>query len=351
MGGHVDDFHQIGDQSSDEWLDIRGKIDKLFQWGMSRDGSYRHAGTDVTTFYDKAGLMTISVDQQYYIEALQDIDIEPSRLMQPDMDLTNRDIGACRAAIGALQWLAHQTQPQICARCNILMSELMSGKKMSTAKEIMGDSAHSNRPDGESTGGLLTLAAGPDVIKGGVVPMSIIGWKSWKLKRRAISSNDAEVQALVEAEDANFRVRLLWAELHGTGTQATGRIALDDNAEDTVKQTPGIVCTDSRGGYDAVQLHESPLLGLSNMRAALQAFQVKQSLQRSGTTLRWLASDYNAADSLTKKAPSCRDGLWKLLKTGMWCVAYDPTFQAAKKAAKQGNTALRRVQRHIEGVN
>ena len=303
--------------------------------------------------------------------------------MQPDMDLTNRDIGACRAAIGALQWLAHQTQPQICARCNILMSELMSGKKMSTAKEIqgiiceirrssarlhfqhfehakdwrdvtfvtMGDSAHSNRPDGESTGGLLTLAAGPDVIKGGVVPMSIIGWKSWKLKRRAISSNDAEVQALVEAEDANFRVRLLWAELHGTGTQATGRIALDDNAEDTVKQTPGIVCTDSRGGYDAVQLHESPLLGLSNMRAALQAFQVKQSLQRSGTTLRWLASDYNAADSLTKKAPSCRDGLWKLLKTGMWCVAYDPTFQAAKKAAKQGDTALRRVQRHIEGVN
>ena len=78
MGGHVDDFHQIGDQSSDEWLDIRGKIGKLFQWGMSRDGSYRHAGTDVTTFYDKAGLMTISVDQQYYIETLQDIDIEPS---------------------------------------------------------------------------------------------------------------------------------------------------------------------------------------------------------------------------------------------------------------------------------
>ena len=207
MGGHVDDFHQIGDQSNDEWLDIRGKIDKLFQCGMSRDGSHRRASTDVTTFYDKAGLTTISVDQQYYIETVQDIDIEPSRLMQLDLDLTTRDIGACRAAIGALQWLA---QPQICARWNILISELMSGKKMSAAKEIhaiiceirrssarlrfqhfehakdwrdvtfvtMGDSAHSSRPDGESTGGLLTLAAGPGVIKGGVVPMSIIGWKS-----------------------------------------------------------------------------------------------------------------------------------------------------------------------------
>ena len=30
----------------------------------------------------------------------------------------------------------------------------------------------------------------------------------------------------------------------------------------------GIICTDSRGGYDAVEVNESPLLGLSNLRSA-----------------------------------------------------------------------------------
>ena len=45
--------------------------------------------------------------------------------------------------------------------------------------------------------------------------------------------------------------------------------------ESQVLEVKGILCTDSRGGYDAIEVNESPLLGLSNMRAALQAFQLK----------------------------------------------------------------------------
>ena len=81
----------------------------------------------------------------------------------------------------------------------------------------MGGQSHANRPQGDSTGGLLTLAAGPDVLTGKVVPMNLLAWRSWKLKRKAIGSNDAEVQSILEAEDQNFRVRMLWSELHGVG--------------------------------------------------------------------------------------------------------------------------------------
>ena len=59
----------------------------------------------------------------------------------------------------------------------------------------MGDQSHSNRPEGDSTGGLLTLAAGPDATSGKVTPMSLISWRTWKLKRKPIGSNDAEVQS------------------------------------------------------------------------------------------------------------------------------------------------------------
>ena len=48
----------------------------------------------------------------------------------------------------------------------------------------MGDQSHSNRPQGDSTGGLLTLAAGPDAISGKVTPI-----------------NDFDFMAYVEAEE------------------------------------------------------------------------------------------------------------------------------------------------------
>ena len=40
-------------------------------------------------------------------------------------------------------------------------------------------------------------------------------------------------------------------------------------AEEQAQLVRGVVCTDSCGGYDAVELNESPLLGLSNMRAGI----------------------------------------------------------------------------------
>ena len=74
----------------------------------------------------------------------------------------------------------------------------------------MGDQSHSNRPQGDSTRGTVTLAAGPDTVSGKVVPMTLISWRTWKLKRKAIGSNDAEVQSILKAEDQNIRVKMLW---------------------------------------------------------------------------------------------------------------------------------------------
>ena len=73
-----------------------------------------------------------------------------------------------------------------------------------------------------------------------------------------------------------------------------------------MRHVRGVLCTDSKGGHDAVQLNESPLLGLSNVRAALQALQLRESMIRTGCSLRWLASDYDLGDSMTKKRAECR---------------------------------------------
>ena len=91
-------------------------------------------------------------------------------------------MNACRTALGALQWLAIQSQPLLCSRCNLLLTEVVTGGTLETAREIqhmvgevrqcptqlrffplegvskwtdvvfisMGDQAHSNRPQGDS---------------------------------------------------------------------------------------------------------------------------------------------------------------------------------------------------------
>ncbi|CAK9003505.1 unnamed protein product [Durusdinium trenchii] len=275
-----------------------------------------------------------------------------------------------------LQWLAIQTQPQLCARCNLLLSDLVTNGQLEHAREIqnmiteirlesyklrffkpkdaehwsdltfttMADQSHNNRPGGNSTGGMISLISGPSCRSGHVTEFMLVNWRCWKLKRKAIASNDAEIQAVLESEDSNFRMRLLWTEIHGAGHQRPKeRHDLVEETEKQARLVKGILCTDSRGGYDAVEMNESPLLGLSNMRAALQAFQLRDNLRRVGAELRWLASDFDLADSLTKRKASCREGLVKFLQTNRWSIAFDPQFVAAKRNKKTGHTAVSKV--------
>ena len=48
MGGHVDDFHRIGD-GSPEWLEVKAQVDASYKWGTVKSKSYRFAGTDIET--------------------------------------------------------------------------------------------------------------------------------------------------------------------------------------------------------------------------------------------------------------------------------------------------------------
>ncbi|CAE7223878.1 GIP [Symbiodinium sp. CCMP2592] len=337
MGGHVDDFHRIGDNNSAEWQAIKEKVNKAYKWAMTKFKNYRHAGTDVSTSLDAHGNTKITVDHDYCIESLMDVDVKPDRLAS-DGTMNPSEIAVCRTALGALQWLAVQTQPQLCSRCNLLLTEVVTKAQLQTAREMqqmiaevrnesyrleffklrtvrhwsgmvfvsMGDQAHANRDNGHG-------------------------------------SNDAKVQAILEAEDQNFRIKLLWTKLHGRGVPRQLRDDLIDlvtTAEGQASTVKGVLCTDSSGGYDAVERNESPLLGLRNMRAALQALQLRDNLRRVGCEPRWLASDYDLADAMTKKKAESRVGLLTFLKTWLWSVAFDPTFTSAKRVSKKAAQQL-----------
>ena len=378
MAGHVDDFNRSGDETNPKWQKIKAAIDREYQWGSSKVGAYRYVGSDIHHRTGSQGNYSM-VDQDSYVENLADVEIDPVRFKNAATVLTKSEIGKCRSALGALQWLAVQTQPQICARCNLLLSELAREPKMTVAQEIqqviretrkhphrlrfdripsvnhwqqmvvvtMGDQAHNNRPDGSSTGGLINFLGGPELLDGSPGRLVMVSWRTWKLRRVAISSNDAEIQAMVEAEDVNFRTRLLWAELNGAGAEKG--LDLLAFAEQEVSAVPGVVATDSKGGFDAVTLQEGPYLGLSNVRSAIQAFQLKQSFADTKAWLIWLASDWLLADALTKKIQECRKSLLQFMRTGVWMLQYNPGFEtSARKNKRAGKDALTQMKKATE---
>ena len=360
MAGHVDDFHRAGDMSDPRWLEIRGKIDKMYEWGLIKKNEYRHAGTDLHMEKDPIYGRCLVVDQSYYIEMLQDVQIDPQRFAMTNDIMTSKEISACRGALGALQWV--NPKMQIAQEIQELVREL---QKSSTVLKFfrmpkvnhwtdlvivgLGDQAHQNRPKGGSTGGLLVFLSNKDLALGLPAPMTLVAWKSWKLKRVAIGTNDAEVQSLVEAEDVLFRTRLLWAEINAAGNYSV-RKGLLEASEREVCQVPGLLVTDSKGGYDSIIVNESPLLGRSNTRAALQALQLKEALPRCGTRLLWLASDWNLADSLTKKKADCRSSMEYFLKRRVWMLKFDPNFvQSARKERKLLGSPQQQLEARSQG--
>ena len=74
------------------------------------------------------------------------------------------------------------------------------------------DAAWAVRPDGSSQGGYPLSCADKDLLDGKEASVSIMDWKSWKLKRKVRSSLAAESQALADAVDNLNYLRLFLAE-------------------------------------------------------------------------------------------------------------------------------------------
>ena len=77
--------------------------------------------------------------------------------------------------------------------------------------------------------------------------------------------------------------------------------------EDVVKQIKGALVTDARSLYDTVQKGERNTsgLGLKEKYSALELLSVIQQLQLCGTIVRWVHSEAQLADAMTKRLKFC----------------------------------------------
>ena len=195
------------------------------------------------------------------------------------------------------------------------------------------DAGWASRPDGSSQGGYMVFACHKDLLDGKEATISLIEWKSWKLKRVCRSSLSSECQAMAEALDNLNFVRLFWEMLLG---RLPSGLKID---QDSILNEAPKCClvTDCKGLFDAVNRSQSSGLGLSEKRTAIEALSIRQITAASNVAVKWVNSDRQLADILTKQGV-IPENLDRALRSGQWRIIFDENFTSAKNLRKQARS-------------
>ena len=347
IAAHVDDFVISGDEQDVEWTEIVNRFHQSYRWSPWEVVSYNHCGVMI-----KEGHREIIMDQSKYCAQIDEIKFENRGDEEP---ATKDEVAQLRAALGALQWRAYSTAPQLMVQLSMLQSsvnnatvrvlkqanklvrEAYHGRFMHikvtdldgiTPEQVTfvawSDAAVGNRPDYGSTGGYLICATTPGMSQGEQAAVTPISWRSGRLKRVARSSLAAETQAASEAEEELMLVRMQWKEMLGYDVNLR-------NPGTEIRSIPGILVTDAKSLYDVLHKEDlnSAAGGLQEKYSALELLSLCERVRDGQTSVRWVNSDAQIADSLTK--PTKPGALHQLLQTGRWRLVYDPEFTSAKR--------------------
>ena len=345
---HVDDFLVAGDEQSSAWTDAVTSFYQSFRWSPWECNAYTHCGIQLKEEHD----FSTTLDHSKFIESIEQIQFRA----RPDHEaVTPDELTQLRGILGALQWRTHQTTPLQAARLGQLQSEISHAtvgtlkaanklareafhqRHVSTRINQLGlndpkevcfigwsDAALANRRDLGSTGGYIIAVTSPSMLDGKRSPLTFVSWRSARLQRKARSSLAAEAQALAECDQELMFCRLAWAELCGFCVNLKV-------SHEAVSQVPGCVVIDAKALYDVLMKKDlnSSGLGLRDKFSALEILCLLESIDLNKTTVRWVHSEAQLADALTKPLPA--GALFKAIVEGHWTLSYDPDFTSAKR--------------------
>ena len=105
-----------------------------------------------------------------------------------------------------------------------------------------------------------------------------------------------------------------------------------------------VMVTDCKSLFDAVERHQGQGLGLSEKRTAVEVLSIRQICQATGVRVKWVNSDRQLADILTKGQVPI-DNLRQVLEQGKWRIVFDPDYVSAKKLRKSSAIIISRARR------
>ena len=354
-GVYVDDFLIAGRKDDPRWHKAKKDLIALYKWGKWEIDTFNLCGVRYRQHKD----FSITMDQEEYTKQLHKQEHVPPNFNKtsPKTKLDKEGHKCLRGINGSLQWLVTNTRVDLSARVSFSASASASPTyaDLSYANKLLRqaqrdcalpliihaipldkltfgaftDAAWAVRPDGSSQGGFLVYAAHSDLLDGAEAQMSIIDWKSWKLKRKVRSSLAAESQAMADTVDTLNFVRLFMAECIFPQSLDLRRVD-----EIYTHLPPAHIITDCKSLFDALERSESAGLGLADKRTAIEVTATRDQMRQTNISTKWVNSDRQLADILTKPTVPAHM-IHHLQKTGRWKIVFDETYTSAKKLRKQ----------------
>ena len=189
------------------------------------------------------------------------------------------------------------------------------------------DASDGSRPNGGSTQGIF-IGIGPEALfrgdMGAVTPLS---WHSTKIDRVCRSPGAAEVQAAINGEDQLYYARYQWSEILYGGIDVR-------NPDQAVRKVPGGLITDSRNVFDKLQTEVLVIKG-AEKKSNIELLGLKEAQARTQVQVRWVHSEAQLANALTKGGPNRELELFYRMRH-CWRIVEDPEMQSARKRKSQG---------------
>ena len=327
---HVDDFLFAGESDHPLYQRAVSHLYDAYQWSPWEIEAFSHCGVKLVQHPDGS----VNLNHADYCAEIEPINITG----RSDKDrVTSSELQELRAVLGALQWRVYQTGPQHGARLSMLQSQLADptvatlceanklvrevyqgrhlGLKyqrleVENLEEVVfvawTDAAVGNRRDYSSSGGYFIAACEPKILEGKPSKINPVSWKSGRLPRVARSSLSAEIQAFSIAEEELMYIRMQWLELCGKDIPDHDPFSLLHHARATL-------VTDAKSLYDVVKKgpQNTSGYGLKEKYSILDMMSLFQRLSKGKTETRWVHSDAQIADSLTK--PVANSSLLRVL--------------------------------------
>ena len=173
--------------------------------------------------------------------------------------------------------------------------------------------------------GWLQAITTPLLNRGGRAPISLVSWRSKKMKRKAGNTLLCESVAMSTAIGALEKQEAVWRSLckskfdpkeriwdmdEELGLKGEGTVIADENAN--YRDPAAIAVADAKSLFDA--LHSEQAHGEDD-RAALEIAIIKDSLSRLKGRIRWVPHNVNPADALTKLENAHMLPLMQVLRT------------------------------------
>ena len=282
--------------------------------------------------------------------------------------LTAEEEGQFRGAVASINWVAREGRPDASAAASIYAGRVPTAtiadvhavnlviehlKKFHVVLRVhpvaekdirhfvIADSAFDVSGKEKSQHGWLQGVTTPALNGGKEAPISLIGWRSRKLRRKAANTLLCESMSMSAAVGALEKQVATWRSFTVSrydpkeiavdmevelGLRGSSQVLAEQEAR--IKDPIAVAVVDAKSLYDAAASEQAQG---DDDRSALEIAIIQESLAKLLGRMRWVPHNVNPADALTKVAGAHEAPLMRLLTSNAFCIEEEAAVLAKGK--------------------